>query len=117
MRRWAQAAKIASRATGKPLQVKRITDQATHDVLRDVGMINGLGDAVIGMSVGLRDGFVPEQLRTVQTTVQRRSPPGRTTLCASRSDPARAHRVAAHLERASATRASLSTVPYLRISD
>lgn len=36
--------------------------------LLGAGMTPGLTDAVLGMSTGLRDGFVPEQPRTVHTT-------------------------------------------------
>lgn len=39
-----------------------------RDLLHHAGMSDGLVDAVIGMSVGLRDDFVPEQPRTFQST-------------------------------------------------
>jgi hypothetical protein len=65
---WSEAAEIVSAATGKPLWVERITDDAMHELLREAGMADGLADAVIGHVCGLREGFVPEQLRTVRTT-------------------------------------------------
>jgi uncharacterized protein YbjT (DUF2867 family) len=65
---WPQAAAIISAATGRPLRVERIPDGAMRDLLHHAGMSDGLVDAVIGMSVGLRDDFVPEQPRTLQST-------------------------------------------------
>ena len=65
---WPQAAEIVSAAIGRPLRAERVDDEAMRGVLRRAGMSPGLVEAVIGMSVGLREGFVPEQPRTVQTT-------------------------------------------------
>lgn len=65
---WSQAVQIVSEAIGRPLDVERITDDAMRNLLRQAGMTDGLVEAVIGMSTGLRDGFVPEQPRTVRTT-------------------------------------------------
>jgi len=65
---WSQAAEMVSTAIGRELRVERISDDAMRDLLRGAGMTDGLVEAVIGMSTGLRDGFVPEQARTVQTT-------------------------------------------------
>ena len=65
---WPQAAEIVSAAIGRPLRAERVDDEGMRGVLRRAGMSPGLVEAVIGMSVGLREGFVPEQPRTVQTT-------------------------------------------------
>jgi uncharacterized protein YbjT (DUF2867 family) len=65
---WSQVAEIVTATTGHPLKVERIPDGAMRDILRDSGMTDGLVEAVIGMSTGLREGFVPEQPRTPQTT-------------------------------------------------
>lgn len=65
---WPQAADIVSAAVGRPLVVERIPDDAMRDLLRGTGMSTALVEAVLGMSTGLRDGFVPEQARTVRTT-------------------------------------------------
>ncbi|PZS33388.1 MAG: NmrA family transcriptional regulator [Pseudonocardiales bacterium] len=65
---WPQAAEIISAATGYPLHVERIPDDAMREILRRSGMSDGLVDAVVGMSAGLRDNFAPEQPRTVQST-------------------------------------------------
>jgi len=50
------------------LHVEQIADDAMRAILRDSGMTEGLVEAVIGMSTGLRDGFVPEQPRTLRST-------------------------------------------------
>ncbi|MGI5176085.1 hypothetical protein ACQEVZ_07135 [Dactylosporangium sp. CA-152071] len=65
---WVEAAEIVSAAVGRPVTVEQISDDAMRQLLRASGMTAGLTDAVIGMSTGLRDGFVPEQSRTGRTT-------------------------------------------------
>jgi uncharacterized protein YbjT (DUF2867 family) len=65
---WPAAAEIVSAATAHPLRVERVTDDAMRDILRGAGMTDGLVEAVIGMSTGLRDDFVPEQSRSLHTT-------------------------------------------------
>ncbi|QJS13820.1 hypothetical protein HKX69_33565 [Streptomyces argyrophyllae] len=57
-----------SAATGRPVRVERVGDGAMRKLLRVSGMTDGLVEAVVGMSTGLRDGFVPEQPRTPYTT-------------------------------------------------
>ena len=65
---WPEAAEIVADATGRPLRVERIDDEEMRHLLLASGMTDGLVDAVLGMSTGLRDGFVPEQPRTIMTT-------------------------------------------------
>ncbi len=65
---WADAAEIVAHATGRPLHVERIADDVMRENLRAGGMDDTLVEAVMGMSTGLRDGFVPEQPRSVRTT-------------------------------------------------
>jgi uncharacterized protein YbjT (DUF2867 family) len=65
---WPQAAEIVSAATGHPLRVELVPDDAMREILRQAGMTDSLVEAVIGMSTGLRDGFAPEQPRTVHST-------------------------------------------------
>ncbi|MFJ7206167.1 NAD(P)H-binding protein [Streptomyces sp. NPDC098789] len=65
---WGQVADILTTATGRPIDVERTTDGAMRTRLREAGMTDGLVEAVLGMSTGLREGFVPEQPRTVRTT-------------------------------------------------
>ncbi|MEV0275446.1 NAD(P)H-binding protein [Streptomyces sp. NPDC050610] len=65
---WHQVADILTAATGRRIGVERISDDAMRSQLHQVGMSDGLVEAVLGMSTGLREDFVPEQLRTVRTT-------------------------------------------------
>lgn len=65
---WPQAAEKVSAAVGRPLRAERVSDDAMRNLLRTSGMTDGLVEAVMGMSTGLRDGFVPEQPRTPHTT-------------------------------------------------
>jgi uncharacterized protein YbjT (DUF2867 family) len=65
---WSEATRIVSAAVGRPVRAERVSDDAMRTLLRDGGMTDGLVEAVIGMSAGLRDGFEPEQRRTVAST-------------------------------------------------
>ncbi len=65
---WRQVADILTAATGRRIGVERITDDAMRSQLRRAGMSDALVEAVLGMSTGLREDFVPEQPRTVRTT-------------------------------------------------
>lgn len=65
---WRDVATILTSALGRPVAAERITDEAMRQQLLSAGMPPGLADAVLGMSTGLREGFVPEQPRTVVTT-------------------------------------------------
>ena len=50
------------------MHAERIPDERMREDLASTGMGPRLVDAAMGMSTGLRDGFVPEQPRTSQTT-------------------------------------------------
>ncbi|OPC78147.1 NmrA family transcriptional regulator [Embleya scabrispora] len=65
---WRQVGDILTAATGRRIGVERIPDDAMRDRLLGAGMTDGLVEAVLGMSIGLREDFVPEQPRTVETT-------------------------------------------------
>lgn len=65
---WAQATSIVAEATGHPLRAEQVPDGEMRRILSDSGMGDGFIDAVMGMSTGLRDGFVPEQPRNLHTT-------------------------------------------------
>ncbi|RXZ47218.1 NmrA family transcriptional regulator [Agromyces fucosus] len=65
---WRRVAEVVSEATGRPLRVERIPDDAMRDGMLGAGMPDTLVDALMGMSTGLRDGFVAEQPRTVLGT-------------------------------------------------
>lgn len=65
---WQQVAEILTAATGRRIDVERITDDAMRAQLHRAGMPDGMVESVLGMSTGLREDFVPEQGRTVRTT-------------------------------------------------
>lgn len=65
---WSQVAEILTQQLGRDVTVERIADDEMRQGLLDAGMPEAMADAVLGMSTGLRDGFVPEQERTVVTT-------------------------------------------------
>lgn len=83
---WRQVADILTAATGRRIGVEQISDGAMRTQLHRAGMTEGLVEAVLGMSTGLRENFVPEQHRTVRTTTP-------TTLAAWAYDHLR-HRIA-----------------------
>ena len=65
---WSQVAEILTQELRRDVVVERIADDEMRQGLLDAGMPDAMADAVLGMSTGLRDGFVPEQKRTVVTT-------------------------------------------------
>jgi uncharacterized protein YbjT (DUF2867 family) len=65
---WAQATAIVGDATGHPVRAERIGDDEMRKILVGAGMSDGPVEAIMGMSTGMRDGFVPEQARDVTTT-------------------------------------------------
>jgi uncharacterized protein YbjT (DUF2867 family) len=65
---WTDVARIVSAATGRRLRVDRVGDDDMRAALRGGGLPDGAVDAILGMSTGLRDGFVAEQPRDVTTT-------------------------------------------------
>lgn len=65
---WRDAAEILARVLRRPVRAERIADAEQREGLLAAGMPEGLAEAVLGMSTGLRDGFRPEQARTPVTT-------------------------------------------------
>lgn len=65
---WSGVAAILTQELGREVTVERIADEDMRHGLLAVGMPEAMADAVLGMSTGLRDGFVPEQERSVETT-------------------------------------------------
>ena len=63
-----QAAAVVSEATGRPLRAEQIPDEAMRAALQAAGLGEPMIEGILGMSIGLRDGFVPEQERTLLTT-------------------------------------------------
>jgi len=65
---WSQVAEILTHELGHEVVVERISDAEMGRQYLDAGMPAAMADAVLGMSTGLRDGFMPEQERSVVTT-------------------------------------------------
>lgn len=65
---WTEAAAALSTATGMPIKAQQITADEQRAALRDAGMSEVAVEGIVGMSIGKREGFVPEQPRMVLTT-------------------------------------------------
>jgi uncharacterized protein YbjT (DUF2867 family) len=65
---WPDAAAALSTATGVPIEAQRITDDEQRTALKQAGMSDVAIEGIVGMSVGKREGFTPEQPRTALTT-------------------------------------------------
>jgi uncharacterized protein YbjT (DUF2867 family) len=65
---YARAASIVSRVTGRPLRAEQIPDDQMREGLRAAGLGDAQVEAIVGMSTGLREDFVPEDARTILTT-------------------------------------------------
>jgi hypothetical protein len=50
------------------IEAQRITDDEERAALRDAGMGEVAVEGIVGTGVGTRDGFTPEQPRSVLTT-------------------------------------------------
>jgi uncharacterized protein YbjT (DUF2867 family) len=65
---WTEAAAALSTATGMPITAQQNTDDEQRAALRDAGMGEVAVEGIVGMSIGKREGFTPEQPRTMLTT-------------------------------------------------
>jgi uncharacterized protein YbjT (DUF2867 family) len=65
---YAQVASIVSRATGRPLRAEQVPDDDVRGALRAAGLGDAQVEAILGMSIGLREDFVPEDKRSILTT-------------------------------------------------
>jgi uncharacterized protein YbjT (DUF2867 family) len=65
---WTEAAAALSTATGVPVKAQRITVDEQRAALRDAGMGEVAVEGIVGMGIGKREGFTPEQPRTMLTT-------------------------------------------------
>jgi uncharacterized protein YbjT (DUF2867 family) len=65
---WTEVAAVLSTATGVSIEAQRITDDEERAALRDAGMGEVAVEGIVGMGVGTRDGFTPEQPRSPLTT-------------------------------------------------
>jgi len=63
-----QIAAILGEATGRPMAAAQIPDEDLRAALRDAGMGERQVEAMVGMSIGVREDFVPADPRTVLTT-------------------------------------------------
>ncbi len=65
---WTQAAAALSTATGRSIEARRITGGEQRAALRDAGVSDVAVEGIIGMNIGKREGFTPEQPRSLLTT-------------------------------------------------
>lgn len=65
---WDDALAIVSRATGHSVRARRVSDDEMRAALTSAGMSAKQAEAILAMSTGLRDGFVPEQPRDATST-------------------------------------------------
>ncbi|UWF77069.1 MULTISPECIES: NmrA family NAD(P)-binding protein [Microbacterium] len=65
---WNDVAALLTAEIGRRVTAERIADEEMREAYLSMGMSPAWADAMIGMSAGLRDGFVPEQPRTVAST-------------------------------------------------
>src|SRR5687768_8907239 len=65
---WERATAIVAEAIGRPLRVEQIPDDEMRATLEAAGMGPTMVEGMIGMSAGLREGFVPANPRDVTTT-------------------------------------------------
>lgn len=69
---WNDLADILTAEVGHQVSTQRIGNDEMRQRLLSVGMSELMVDAVMGMSVGLRDVFKPEQSRSIATTTPTR---------------------------------------------
>lgn len=69
---WNDVARIVSEGVGHEVSAQRISDSEMRQRLFSVGMPEQMVDAVMGMSIGVRDEFQPEQPRTIVTSTPTR---------------------------------------------
>lgn len=65
---WTEAAAALTDATGLSIHAEQITDDEQRTALRAAGMSAVAVEGIVGMSIGKRAGFVPEQPRSMLTT-------------------------------------------------
>ncbi|GLZ46389.1 NmrA family transcriptional regulator [Actinomycetospora sp. NBRC 106375] len=65
---FAEVAEVLTTALGRPVRAERLTDDELRAGLRSAGLGDAAVEAIVGMSAGLREDFVPEQPRSALTT-------------------------------------------------
>lgn len=63
-----EVAEILTETLGREIRAVRVPDDEVRAELRAAGLSDGQVDGVLGMSIGLRERFVPEDARSVVTT-------------------------------------------------
>jgi uncharacterized protein YbjT (DUF2867 family) len=65
---WSGVAEILGEVLGRRLEVNVLSDDEMRGALRSAGLTDGVVEAIVGMTAGLRDNFTPEQSRSFVTT-------------------------------------------------
>ncbi|WP_422116181.1 NAD(P)H-binding protein [Brachybacterium sp. UNK5269] len=65
---WAEVSSVLTAELGREVHVEQIGDEQMREQMLAAGMPEPMAAAMLGMSTGLRDGFVPEQARSVFST-------------------------------------------------
>jgi uncharacterized protein YbjT (DUF2867 family) len=65
---WTEVAATLSSVLGVPIEAQRISDDEERAALRASGMSEVAVEGVLGMGIGTREGFTPEQPRSAVTT-------------------------------------------------
>jgi hypothetical protein len=65
---WHEAAAALSAATARRIQAEQITVDQERSSLREAGMSDTAVDGILGMAISQREGFTPEQTRSILTT-------------------------------------------------
>jgi uncharacterized protein YbjT (DUF2867 family) len=67
---WDEAMAIVSAAVGREVRAEQIADDDMRAALASFGLQPAQVEAMVGMPIGLRDGFTPEQQRDATTTTE-----------------------------------------------
>lgn len=65
---WAHVASLLTSELGHDVTVRRVEDDVMRQRYLEAGLPPALGEALLGMSTGLRDDFTPEQKRSLVST-------------------------------------------------
>lgn len=65
---WAEVAATVGEVVGRKVRLQVISDDELRAALRGAGLADAAVEGVVGMTAGVRDGFVPEQPRSVLST-------------------------------------------------
>ncbi len=69
---YTDVADILTRATGREITLKPVSDDDVRQGMLNAGMSARAADGIMGMTSGTRDGFRPEQSRSIFTTTPTR---------------------------------------------